>query len=681
MTLGRNDPCHCGSGRKYKKCHEAADREAERAPALKLVRGAAAVNRGGAPGARRVAADAGGRGPGRMQVPREALAGAWEVAVSPVPARFQDDPAARTVVVLLVVDGMVLACPMENRPLEEPDVLAGLLAREVVQAVADTGVRPPRVSIRQPSLEGPLRALLVPHGIAVACVERLPGLDVALHDLMTHVFGANVPLSQLRSQPETWAGWGLPGALVAQLFEAAAAFRRAAPWEVVPPDLPMLVSRPGEPEWAALVLGWMGEQLGLALYRDPEDCARMMAVAPGDPAAAFGSARERVLSLLYNVREELPKRMREEIRGAGWAVAGADAYPTLLVLGTPGGGVREGDAGFLRDVLAAVPRFVAATPAPFANWDAAHEGVTWQDVATGVVFRLEASAEGDLGDPITWHEALAACGPSGPGATPGAQLEEEEAGAVVADTVARFRAWLRDPVSGKALGEATANRHAAHAGLFVEYCARVGGKPVSAVTEYDLRDFLHCWYPLKVEDTERGARGVLVSLRRFFVFLRERAGVACPWAAPVLADTDYFLLRWADAPDGFRPSAGDEAWQVEGTQSLQALVLFPDPDPDPAGALAFGPQMGPVEFGHYRALHRLWQQWRDAVIASGVVAPGAVREALRARTAAWSVTPVAGGAEGETPVAAIARERAALRRQERVRGPGRRAPRRGRGRG
>lgn len=22
--LGRNDPCHCGSGRKYKKCHGAA---------------------------------------------------------------------------------------------------------------------------------------------------------------------------------------------------------------------------------------------------------------------------------------------------------------------------------------------------------------------------------------------------------------------------------------------------------------------------------------------------------------------------------------------------------------------------------------------------------------------------------------------------------------------------------
>ncbi len=29
MKLGRNDPCHCGSGRKYKHCHYEADRAAE----------------------------------------------------------------------------------------------------------------------------------------------------------------------------------------------------------------------------------------------------------------------------------------------------------------------------------------------------------------------------------------------------------------------------------------------------------------------------------------------------------------------------------------------------------------------------------------------------------------------------------------------------------------------------
>src|SRR5438067_1070488 len=27
--LGRNDPCHCGSGKKYKKCHMSSDEAAE----------------------------------------------------------------------------------------------------------------------------------------------------------------------------------------------------------------------------------------------------------------------------------------------------------------------------------------------------------------------------------------------------------------------------------------------------------------------------------------------------------------------------------------------------------------------------------------------------------------------------------------------------------------------------
>jgi hypothetical protein len=28
--LGRNDPCHCGSGKKYKQCHLVKDEEADR---------------------------------------------------------------------------------------------------------------------------------------------------------------------------------------------------------------------------------------------------------------------------------------------------------------------------------------------------------------------------------------------------------------------------------------------------------------------------------------------------------------------------------------------------------------------------------------------------------------------------------------------------------------------------
>jgi len=33
--LGRNDPCHCGSGKKYKQCHLVKDEEAERAARAK----------------------------------------------------------------------------------------------------------------------------------------------------------------------------------------------------------------------------------------------------------------------------------------------------------------------------------------------------------------------------------------------------------------------------------------------------------------------------------------------------------------------------------------------------------------------------------------------------------------------------------------------------------------------
>ena len=33
--LGRNDPCHCGSGKKYKQCHLVKDEETERAARAK----------------------------------------------------------------------------------------------------------------------------------------------------------------------------------------------------------------------------------------------------------------------------------------------------------------------------------------------------------------------------------------------------------------------------------------------------------------------------------------------------------------------------------------------------------------------------------------------------------------------------------------------------------------------
>jgi hypothetical protein len=41
MKIGRNDPCHCGSGQKYKKCHLAADDTARSAELAALAAAAA----------------------------------------------------------------------------------------------------------------------------------------------------------------------------------------------------------------------------------------------------------------------------------------------------------------------------------------------------------------------------------------------------------------------------------------------------------------------------------------------------------------------------------------------------------------------------------------------------------------------------------------------------------------
>src|SRR5438046_1242731 len=43
ITIGRNDPCRCGSGKKYKKCHLEADEKSDRKEREKAALNAAKV--------------------------------------------------------------------------------------------------------------------------------------------------------------------------------------------------------------------------------------------------------------------------------------------------------------------------------------------------------------------------------------------------------------------------------------------------------------------------------------------------------------------------------------------------------------------------------------------------------------------------------------------------------------
>jgi hypothetical protein len=601
----------------------------------------------------------------RMQTtPRAAaLAGEWEAGVAPMPGTFDNDPAARPVLVMVVAGGFVLSCDLENRPSEEPEALAELLARAILAAVDETGVVPSHVAIRHASLVEPLAGALEGRRIPATLRGELPELDAALRSLLGHVFNGITPRDRLRSQPETWAGWGMPVAQVARLFAAAARYYGAAPWTRTAQERPILISRAGGHAWSVIVLGAAGEQMGLACYHSADDLERLFTRDETDPASAFDALQGVVVSLLFNTRLEIPKPMREEIKAARWDVAGPEAYPTLLVMNTPGGGIRAADFALLRDALVSVPRFVEAYPQAFADdlfdeerdGDAFDDAVEWTDPETGLTCRLEPLAF-DSTDVLTFYDVLAPAGPTGPGAAPEARLREAQAPTDVEETLARFRASLLAPASGKPLAEATVRKHVDNARYLVELCAHGGGRPIRAVTEYDLRTLLYDWYPRKVADTERGARALLVSLRRFFTFLRVHEGVACAWAEPLLADADAFVGRWHTCPGRFFWDERVQAWQAQHTIDLSARVLLPSRDTD--SGFAFGATLGVVEHRLYLALHNAWLLWRDEVIRAGVVAPKHVVALLLQRQRQWLATPQPGSG-GLSPVAAIEREREA----------------------
>ncbi|MHB1095221.1 MAG: YecA family protein [Gemmatimonadaceae bacterium] len=638
---GRNDPCHCGSGRKYKKCHEASDRAAAGAPHLRLLANAPAVER-----------DRMLRLPAPSQLSR-----AWEIDIVPIPAAFEDDATARPAAILVVAPPFVVHSEVVSRPSAEPDELAALLAHHVLAAAESAGVTPAQVAIRHASLVAALGQALASHGIRVLAAEELPGVADAIRSLLAHVYGGIVPLHQLRAQPETWAGWGMPPDLTTRLFRAAAAFHRAAPWTISENEVPVIVTRPGGDPWAAVVLGAAGETFGLALYHDIADLESLFARGPqSEPSTAFEGMHDTILSLLFNTRAELPRRMRTEFRDAGWEVAGPSAYPTLTVLNTPGGGIRQRDFEDLVTALESVPRFIATCAPIFAGKVLGDETVDWIDPETGTTCSL-------LLDEVLFDEfpppaTLQPAGPAGPGATPLAALDDESAQRSVTRTLTRFRAWLRKPLRGKPPTEATVRRYADTARLFVELCAYAGRKPITGVSEFELRSFVYDWYPRKVAGSLADARRMLVGLRRFFVFLEEREAVECPWAWPILGDVEMFEIRWESFPGGFFWDEAVQEWQAPYVRDLASRVLLPVSDPH--SGITWGSTMGLVEYKLNREAHRLWIVQRDEAIRGGTTVPSDVLAYAAERQRAWTHTPnaICGGL---TPKVAIEQEREQMR--------------------
>jgi hypothetical protein len=135
-------------------------------------------------------------------------------------------------------------------------------------------------------------------------------------------------------------------------------------------------------------MGMAGEVFGLAIYERHQDLLALLGADAGSPMDALGNMKGSVISFSYNRRNELPKAMQKEVRKARWEVAGPSAYPTIMAINTPGGGVT---ARAMEDVIAlldAITGFAGEHEPMLSGREAPRYPIRWRpdDGTVSIVF-------------------------------------------------------------------------------------------------------------------------------------------------------------------------------------------------------------------------------------------------------------------------------------------------------
>ncbi len=356
MKIGRNTSCPCGSGKKYKHCCLKLD--AER---------------------RRYGGDAGRPGDSNEAAIRRAArrAKTWQVDLLAFAARFGDDPGARPANLMVTAAGFVIFHDVLGRPSAEVEDIAAELHRGIFEAGARVGGFPRRIEVREAEVATALERLIREGGSPIPVrAAPLPEMDKVRDALHESMGGQATPFSV--SRPELWAGWGHPDDWIAEMFTAGAAYFRAGPWRHFDNFPPIVAVSPAERVWYLSIMGSGGVEYGLNFYSDPYDPDRILDHDPGGPEG-------RVLSLTFDREGKLPRPMQREISRAGWQVASPDAYPILLAINTPAGGLRRVDADDLVTITAAVAAWAAVIDGDPELADAG----PWRDPETGVELEVQ----------------------------------------------------------------------------------------------------------------------------------------------------------------------------------------------------------------------------------------------------------------------------------------------------
>jgi hypothetical protein len=377
MPPGRNEPCPCGSGRKYKLCCQSADAALEAAAA-------ASATRTSQPGRRELS-----HRPAILEVIRAVPE--WAADIFALPVAVTDGSSPRPVALLVTAGELVVHSDMLGRLRGGAGPVAEALELGVREAARIVGHWPERVVVRHADVADALAPRLASRQTSVRAGED-PGLAVAAKSLLQHMIGES--MWPPPSSAELWRGWELADGLVGELFAAAARFYRSAPWTVAGNFQAPRAIMPSGRAWTCSILGQGAEEYGLVLYGDPIDLFERTA---GPDLGIFEDVAGPILALTFERLTDLPRTAMREARSHRWEIAGPTAYPRLMTINTAGGGVSAANAQDLLLLLKAVPAWVEAHE-PFLEEEREStvpmDAVRWTHEGTGVVF--EYGGEGAL---------------------------------------------------------------------------------------------------------------------------------------------------------------------------------------------------------------------------------------------------------------------------------------------
>jgi hypothetical protein len=602
MKTSRNDPCPCGSGKKYKACCMARDQAREHA---RSVLGEEAFDQ----------AEAMWTSLAREQK-------VWTADIAPAPGYLREAPDGTSLAMVMAGEWVAHTEVLAHRPAGVAE-RARDLAAAVNAAARALGVLPERVQVPHREVVAELGRLLEGRGIAVALgdSEHLSGaIDTALaHADRTPAQGRlNVAL--------TWRETEATPRELRDFHEAAAAFFTAAPWDST--EDPLLLDLPREHQedlaelglsdrtgWAASVMGAMGESFGLALYSHPGDLADILTA--DDPLQAAMEGIGFSLTVDFDRKSELTRTMQREIAASGWPIAGPRAYPRLFGLGLPERWIRPQDVRLATLALRAIAVFARGGD-PLVETGV---GVTPFDPAEEDESRLDWFNSPDQAAPIRAE---------GPGVEEPAfvvwDTDEERAEREAAERarIDRFAAWLREQDVPVEEMEADLK----NADSWRWWLASVGS--AGALTEYDLRLFLYDIYVRKTDPTPEAARALPRGMRRIVRWLEEREGIRYPFAAAVLDELDGIAARGRELDE-----------PLEQTLRILSYDMYDDLESRAMLASSHGwPDLMGMEVAQLRnELQRRWLLWYDELVRDGMTDFGDLEDALLARQREWQTTP------------------------------------------